>query len=59
MRQAFIWTNDGLVYWRIDASLGLDESEDGPCKQSSEVAAITMLPKVCPLRFSSVYLKQD
>ena len=24
-RQAIIWTNDGLVYWRIYASVGLDE----------------------------------
>ena len=24
-RQAIIWTNDGLVYWRIYASLGLNE----------------------------------
>ena len=23
--QAIIWTNDGLVYWRIYASLGLNE----------------------------------
>ena len=26
MRQAIIWTNDGLVYWRINASRGLDGS---------------------------------
>ena len=25
MRQAIIWTNDGLVYWRIYASLGFNE----------------------------------
>ena len=25
MRQTIIWTNDGLVYWRIYASLGLNE----------------------------------
>ena len=25
-RQAIIWTNDDLVYWCIDASLGLNES---------------------------------
>ena len=24
-RQAIIWTNDGIVYWRIYASLGLNE----------------------------------
>ena len=24
-RQAIIWTNDGLVYWRISASLGFDQ----------------------------------
>ena len=24
-RQSIIWTNDGLVYWRIYASLGLSE----------------------------------
>ena len=24
-RRAIIWTNDGLVYWRIDVSLDLDE----------------------------------
>ena len=24
-RQAIIWTNDGLVYWRVYASLGLNE----------------------------------
>ena len=24
-RQAIIWINDGLIYWRIDASLGLIE----------------------------------
>ena len=24
-RQAIIWINDGLIYWRIDASLGLNE----------------------------------
>ena len=24
-RQAIIWTNDGLVHWSIDASLGLNE----------------------------------
>ena len=24
-RQAIIWTNDGLVYWRIYASLRLSE----------------------------------
>ena len=23
--QAIIWTNDGLVYWRIYVSLGLNE----------------------------------
>ena len=23
--QAIIWTNDGIVYWRIYASLGLNE----------------------------------
>ena len=26
MRQAFIWTNGGLTYWRIYASLGLNKS---------------------------------
>ena len=25
MRPAIIWTIDGIVYWRIYASLGLDE----------------------------------
>ena len=25
LRRAFIWTNDGLIYWRIYVSLGLDE----------------------------------
>ena len=25
MEQAIIWTNDGLVYWRIYASLGPNE----------------------------------
>ena len=24
-RRAIIWTNDGLVYWRIDVSHDLDE----------------------------------
>ena len=24
-RQAIIWNNDGLAYWRIYASLGIDE----------------------------------
>ena len=24
-RQAIIWINDGLIYWRTDASLGHDE----------------------------------
>ena len=25
MRQAIIWTNGGMLYWRIYASLGLNE----------------------------------
>ena len=24
-RQTIVWTNDGIVYWRIYASLGLDD----------------------------------
>ena len=28
MRQAIIWTNDGLAYWRMYASLGLIELTD-------------------------------
>ena len=28
IRQAIIWTNDGIVYWRIYASLGLNELRD-------------------------------
>ena len=33
-RQAIIWTNGGLVYWRIYASLGLNElkSQYNNCK---------------------------
>ena len=27
-RKAIIWTNNGLVYWRIYASLGLNEFTD-------------------------------
>ena len=30
-RQAIIWTNDGLGYWRIYASLGLNELYDSQC----------------------------
>ena len=30
MRQAIIWTRDGLVYWHIFASHGLDESSIRP-----------------------------
>ena len=26
--QSTIWTNDGIFYWRIYASLGLDELND-------------------------------
>ena len=29
MLQAIIWTNDGLVYWRIYASLRLNELSAG------------------------------
>ena len=31
-RQAIIWTNDGLVYWRIYAPLGLNELIK-PCRK--------------------------
>ena len=24
-KKAIVWTNDGLVYWRMYASIGLDE----------------------------------
>ena len=52
-RQANIWTNDGLVWWRMYASLGLNEltlmwrhsivkREAGPIFQPTEMVYVTI-----------------
>ena len=45
--QAIIWTNDGLVYWGIYASLGLNEWQNGRMKSEILPTTWTLKPLCC------------
>ena len=58
MRQAFIWTNVGMLYWRINASLGLiDLKVLTYCTKLHELQSVTLF---CNMRmFRTIALLWD